>query len=464
MRYYYKPLVALCLLALAAVAPATPALAQAKEAMRLSLADAVKYGQTNSVAVRNAVIDTRIAQAKVSETIGIGLPQISGTFDYSHNINVQKVQLETGAGPFGDPNTPPGTWIYFPFQLKNNAIGSITASQLIFSGSYIVGLQASNTYKELSRKNLNATQIDVAENVTKAYYGVLVNTERIKLLDNSLARLDSTVREAQALLKNGFIEQLDLNRLEVSRNNLMVERQKAARLVDLSMALLKFQMGMPADQPLTLTDRLEANAIASIQPLNSRSFDYSRRIEYSTLQTNELLNNLERRNLKASFLPTLGASFTMGWNAAATNVGDLSSRFLNYSFVGARLSWDLFQGFQRTYKLQQNRLNNEKVKNGYEQLRNGIDLQISQSNTNLTNALETLRTQDRNLGLAREVVRVAKIKYSQGLGSNLEVVTAEADLRDAQTNYYAALYDVLIAKTDLDKATGNLLPNGTLQQ
>ncbi|HEX8532147.1 MAG TPA: TolC family protein, partial [Cytophagales bacterium] len=202
-------------------------------ARRFSLAQAVDFALKNNVNVKNAQIDAASANARVGEIRAIGLPQVSAQAQLIHNIEIQKVVLENGAGPFGNPDIPVGAVLSFPFQLKNLGGVTLNASQLLFDGSYFIGLRAAKTYKELSTKSLTASKIDITEAVTKAYYSVLVNSDRLELLDINLGRLDTVLRETRAMYENGFVEKIDLDRLEVQLNNLNTEKQKVERLADL---------------------------------------------------------------------------------------------------------------------------------------------------------------------------------------------------------------------------------------
>ncbi|MDB5243485.1 MAG: outer rane efflux protein, partial [Spirosoma sp.] len=134
----------------------------------------------------------------------------------------------------------------------------------------------------------------------------------------------------------------------------------------------------------------------------------------------------------------------------------LDSRWPNFSTMGLNLSVPIFDGFARKYQSQQKRFTLQKAQNSGILLKNSIDLQQKQAAITLTNGLQTLRTQQRNRELAAEIVRVTRIKYKEGVGSNIEVLNAETSSREAQTNYFTALYDFLIAKVDKDKATGKL--------
>ena len=450
------------------VLPGFVALELSAQVRTFSANEAIQYALENSQLVRNAKLDTDIAAAKVQETIGIGLPQISGSASVLHYPQIQKFVLENTPGtPFfispdafkGAPaiNAP----IAFGLALENSLTGNIQASQLLFNGNYLVGLKASKTYQELSAKQLKQARTSIAEQVSKTYYSILVNSEKSRLLDLNLSRLDSTCREIRLLFKNGFAEQIDVNRLEVALNNLKSEKQKTIRLLQLARYGLKLQMGMPVGDSLVLTGKLDEVNPDSLQAFGG-TVEYSRRIEYSTLQTQKALTALDLKNVQAGYYPTLVAIANLGVNSAASKFSNLSNfnekfRYAPFSFFGLNLSVPVFDGLQKKYKAEQSRINMMKISNGMKQLENVIDFEVKQANINLANAFESYAIQKRNLKLAEEVVRVSKVKYRQGVGSNLEVTNAESSLKESQTNYYTALYDFIIAKIDLDKAQGQLL-------
>ncbi len=447
------------------LAAALQSVAQVKS---FSAAEAVQYALNNNPAVRNARLDTDIAAAKVRETIGLGLPQVSGSASVLHYPEIQRFVLENTPGTpfFIPPNSFEGAPavnapIAFGLALENSLTGNIQASQLLFNGNYLVGLKASKTYQELSAKQLKQARTNVAEQVSKTYYSILVNSEKSRLLDLNLSRLDSTYREIKLLFKNGFVEKIDVDRLEVALNNLKAEKQKTNRLLQLAQYGLKLQMGMPVGDSLVLTGKLDAVNPDSLQAFGG-NVDYTRRIEYSTLQTQKALTALDLKNVQAGYYPTLVAIATLGVNSAASKFSNLTNfteknRYAPFSFFGVNLSVPVFDGLQKKNKAEQSRINLIKIDNGMKQLENAIDFEVRQANINLANAFENYGIQKRNLKLAEEVVRVSKIKYKQGVGSNLEVTNAEASLKESQTNYYTALYDFIISKIDLEKAQGQLL-------
>jgi outer membrane protein len=224
--------------------------AQTENAASFTLDDCIKYALENTVESKNARIDEQIAKARVRETVGIGLPQVSASVGLQHNQKLPRFFSQynpESPGGFIDLSGLPGIQsgdvvaLQNFFQLRSSGNAGLTVNQILFNGSYLVGLKAADTYKELSTKNSELTKIQVVENVTKAYYGVLVNHERIGLFDSNIARVDSLLRTTRALNQNGFAEGIDVDRIQVSLNNLKSERLKFINLQNLSLCLMNFQ-------------------------------------------------------------------------------------------------------------------------------------------------------------------------------------------------------------------------------
>ncbi|MBT1711616.1 TolC family protein [Fulvivirgaceae bacterium PWU5] len=447
----------------------------------MSLDDCIRYAMENTVEVRNARIDAQISEAKVKETVGLGLPQVDGTVQLTHNPKLPRFysQYVEDQPSIIDLSTVPGIRngdvVAFQnvFQLPSAGDAGIKINQLLFSSSYLVGLKAASTYKELSYKTEEQTQIDVIEKVTKAYYAVLVNNERIALFDNNIGRVDSLLRSTSAMNKNGFSEEIDVDRIRVQLNNLKTERLKFVNSQALGLLLLKFQMNYPMDQPLQVSGTLQTLAVDdALFNEYQQGWDPKNRIEYKLLDTQRRLQELDIKNKYSTSLPTLSAFANLGYSTQSPNISGLfktesnipstdefgPDKWYPYSMIGLTLNIPLFSGLQRNYQLQQAKLSLVKIQNNYNSLKQSIDLSIQQNTTTYKNAVETLKSQQENMTLASKVARVTKIKYEQGVGSNIEVTDAESALREAQVNYYNALYDAIVSKVDLDKAYAKINP------
>jgi outer membrane protein len=455
--------------------------AQAPSSSTMTLDQCITYALENTVNVKNARVDEQIAKARVRETRGIGLPQVDASVGVTHNQKLPR---------FFGPNTTDTTQFSFFqnvegakdgdivagrnfFQLPSSGNAALNINQLLFSSSYLIGLKAASTYKDLASKTTEQTEIQIVENVMKAYYGVIVNNERITLFDNNIARVDSLLQTTKALNKNGFAEEIDVDRIQVTLNNLKSERLKFVNLQNLSMSLLKYQMNYPMDQEISITgDITELTIDEKILDDYEQGWDFKNRIEYRVLDTQRRLLELDLKNKYAASLPNLSAFANLGYSTQSPNVSGLfktntnisdngsigPDKWYSYSTFGVTLNVPIFSGLQRTYQAQQAKLELLKTQNNVASLKQGIDLSIQQNSVTYKNSLETLKSQDQNMDLAEKVAKVTKVKYEQGVGSNIEVIDAESSLREAQVNYYNALYDALIAKVDLDKAFAKIDP------
>ena len=415
-----------------------------------NLQQCIDYAYKNQVNVKNASIDKEIARYKIKETTGIGLPQIKSVSTYNYFIDVPTQVIPRSA--FGDAS---GGFLTPQFGIANTLSYGLEASQILFNGSYLVGLQASKTYAELSNKALDRTKIDVNVAVSKAYYQLLIARERLILLDANIDRLAKSFKEIKALNENGFVEKIDVDRLTVLSNNIQTERSNVLRLLDLNNNLLKFQMGMPIGDKLIIYEKIEDISFAKETVLADTSAFMSRP-EYALLQTQKKLNQLDLKRYKFQFLPSLAAFGNFSTAFQSNNFNTLFDRSFPTSLIGLQLNVPIFSGGQKYYRVKQAQLAVKKSDNDLYNLQNGINLQINQSQTAYINGLESLENQKRNRELAQEVLRVTKIKYEQGIGSSLEVTTAETSLKESETNYINSLYDALNNKVNLDKALGRI--------
>jgi outer membrane protein TolC len=429
--------------------------AQSESKKNFSLQESLQFALEHSASIKNADLDIQIAQKRIKETKGTGLPQVSLSGDVTYFL-----EFPTSIIPASifNPLAPIDQYVAFQFGLPMSSKAGFDVSQLLFSGEFLVGLQAAKSYAELSRRNKERTEQEVLQQVSKSYYLVLINQERVGLLDANIQRLEKILKDTKALNEQGFVEKLDVDRLSVSLSNLKIEKQKMQNFVEISLYLLKFQMGYPVGEPIQLIDKLnESLARASIASEGS----FEKRPEYKLLQMQQKLYELDLRRHRAAYLPTLVAFGNFAYQGYRADFGDiffqpLTKRFYPQSLVGLQLNVPIFKGLSQHARVEQAQLAMQKSSNDMANFKNAVALEVFNSQSSLNNSLKTLDEQKKNVDLATEVARVTRIKYEQGVGSNLEVVTAETELKNAQTNYLSTLYDALVARTDLEKANGTL--------
>ena len=427
----------------------------------LTLEACIEQGLANSVAIANAKLDYQKAKADVGVIKADGLPQASLSTGFTHNFKIPVAFLP--ASTF-DRTAPPDLIVPARFGVNYGANLSGSFTQLLFDGTYLLGLKAASTYSQLTEKLVTRTEIDVRTNVSKAFYGVLIAKQRLGLLEANQKRLEALLNDTKALYKAGIVEKLDADRIEVTFNSIKIEVQKMQRLLELSTALLKFQMGLQAYDQISVKGELkdlESNTAALKASLatNDDNFDYQQRIETNILENQIVLERYNVRRFRMGYYPRLTFGFNYGANAGGNQFGDVfkfTERWFTQGSYSLGLSIPIFDGLRKHYQIQGAKVGLLKAENTLKETKRGIDLEIKQSKISLRNALETLEAQQKNMELAREVARITKVKYKEGVGSNMEVIEAENSFITAETNYYAALYDAVIAQTDLDKARGEL--------
>ena len=479
MKPFYKILLVVLLL------PSLSFAQQSQGTQSFTLEQCIQYALENAVAVKNAAIDEQIADARVKETRGIGLPQIDGTVSVMHNQKLPRFFIkydasQASANPFASQlGSVPGiedqdvVAMQNFFQLPSNGNANVSVNQLLFNSSYLVGLKAASTYRQLSERSTQQTKEQTVQQVTKAYFGVLINKDRMRLFDTNITRVESLLKSTTALNENGFVESIDVDRIKVALNNLKAERDKFYNLQELSSLLLKFQMNYPMEQPLDVTgDIADLQVDENVLSNYALDWNYTQRTDYQLLETNKRLLELDVKNKYSTSLPSLSAFANFGYATQSSNISGLFKTNSNIedggglgpdkwyptTSFGVSLNVPIFSGLQRNYRIQQAKLSLMKVENQFATLKSGIDLEIKQAATNYLNAIKSLKSQDENKKLAENIARVTRIKYEQGVGSNTEVIDAESSLKESQINYYSALYDALVAKVDLDKAYGKLNP------
>ncbi len=445
--------------------------AQDAKSNSFSLQQSIDYAYKNSPNYLNAQSDVLMAKYKRKEVLGMAMPQIGASVDMKNFMKIPTSVLpnfvspavygglvQAGVAPYDPQKLSPDGYepIAANFGTTFQAQAGASASLLVFSADYLIGLKATKEYISLMNINVNRSKADLVSQVSKAYYSVLVNNQRIALLDANITKLEKLLSDTKAFNKQGFVEQIDVDRLEVAFNNLTTEKQKIERLISLSENVLKFQMGYTGSENLTLTDSL---SISDKEDLSISKIDITKRSEYQMLEVQQRLNNINVKRLKYGYLPSLVAYSSFNYSGQRNDLKFFTKEHIWYptALLGGTLSLSIFDGFQRHYQIQQAKLDFKKGENNLKNLQLAIELEGASAAVNYSNASSSLQVQKRNLDLAQNIYTVSQKKYEQGVGSNIEVINAQQSLKESQANYFNAVYDLLVYKIDYLKATGSLI-------
>jgi len=449
---------------------ALPALAQEKHAFTIQ--QALDYAKKNNVQVKNALLGIQLQQQQNREITAAAYPQINGSIGATYNPYVAVQVIPNFIAPSvykvlsdnsvkdgnGNPITMPGSFedIAAQFSTKFNASAGVDLNQLLFDGQVFIGLKARSTSIAWQTKYAEVTEETVRTNIYKIYYQLLVGKTQIDLLDANIARIEKLSHDTKELYKNGFAEQLDVNKVEVQAANLNTEKLKALNSISNGYLGLKFLIGMPIKDSLALTDSLDEEQIKQgILPL--ADYNYKDRKDYQYAELGKKLNEFNIKRYQLSQIPTFSLSGNYS-KSAQRNTFDFTGKgdWYNISAISVRMSIPIFNGFAAKARIGQARIQLQQTQNQIENLKIQIDQEVETAKSNFTTAVTTLDYQKKNMQLAETVYDQTKKKYEIGTGSNTEITAAETDLKQAQTNYINAVYDAIIAKIDYLKATGKL--------
>ncbi len=420
---------------------------QYAQTTRLSLQEAVDYGLKNHPQVQTATLNERSAEVTVDNRIATGLPQVDAKLDYQNFI-----ELPTSLIPAEFFGGEPGTFQPVQFGTEQNVSASISASQLLFNGAWLVGVSAAKQYAALVKQQSKLATSDVRKNVESAYYGVLVAQRFEELLQQNISNLNKVLFEVAELNKQGFVESIDVDRLTISKITLEGQMANAQRQTALAMQFLKFSMGMDMNTTIELTD-----TIGPIEEVNIAAANYLSRPEFGIMETLVTLNELNVKVNKAAYLPSLVAygSYTQNAQRNEFNFFNADEPWFGIGLVGVTLSVPVFSGTMRRTNVQQAEIALEKVRLEQYTATQGILLEVEKAKTDYQNAMSDLEVQQKNIELAQKIYNTTLIKYREGVGSSLELNSAESTLYQAQGSFIGALYNVLNTKTSLNKALGN---------
>ncbi|MEJ7767720.1 MAG: TolC family protein, partial [Chitinophagaceae bacterium] len=404
------------------------------------------------VQVKNALINIAIQQQSNREITASAYPQLDGSVNFTDYLSIPTNLLP---GEFF--GRPAGTYIPVRFGTKFNSSYGINLRQILFDGQVFVGLQARSASIKYAEQNVAVTQEQIKANVYKVYYQLVVGRNQVKLLDANILRSEKLLNDTKELFKNGFQEKLDVDKVNVSLSNLRTDRTKIENQLQTGNLALKYLMGMPVKEELVLTDSLR-DADLKQDLLSDGNFRYEDRVEYQLQQTIARLGEYNVKRYKVSYYPAL--TLTGGYNRNAQrntfNFFKSGEPWFPTSFFAIGLAVPIFDGFAKDARIRQAKLQLQQTQNTITDLRNSIDNDLQTSKVQIGNALLSIDEQKKNMALAEQVYNQTKLKYEQGLGSNLEVTNAETDMITAQNNYFSAVYDAIIARIDYLKAIGKL--------
>ncbi len=433
--------------------------AQNNEAISFSLQEAIDYAMDNAYQKISADYDVEAAKKKLWESIAIGLPQVDGSAAYNHSLDLPVSLLPVEILPPDNwpPGTQPGDKIPVSFATAFDANYSLAVSQLLFDGSYIVGLQASKVFLKLNEEQREKAEIEIRNTVFQAYYVAMTAKENVATFKKSLEVNKKTLAETKAYFDNGFRELIDVSQIELLVSNGEIRLLEVERSFDVAIALLKFSIGMNLDQELNLTDNMETMlANVAIYNTDQTDFQLGNHIDYKLAVTNVESMHLFLKNERAQYLPKLNASYSYNRTGFGDEWNIFGKEWYPSQFVGLSLSVPIFTSGFRHAKVQQEKINYLKAQNDELMVSENLKKDYLNASTNLATAREQYRNSVKNKDLANTIYEVTLTKFKNGIVGSTVLSQNEGQYIDSEVAYVDAVLKLLQAHIEYQKIIGKL--------
>lgn len=416
--------------------------------LKLSLNEAITYALEHNRQVLNAENDIAAAKKQKWEATATGLPQINAIVDYQNWLKQQVALIP--AEFFGGE---PGDFAEVAFGTKHNINATATLSQLIFDGSYLVGLQSAKVFLEISKNAKQKTEQEIKKGVIDAYGNALMAEESISILEKNKETLQKNLNDIQKTYENGLAEEESVEQLQITLSNIENNLNKTLRLRKISYSMLNFILGIDINDPVELTDDLESLTSQNINlDLLAESLNPENNIDFKIAQNNERSKELLLKYEKSKALPSLSAFINGAYNGYSNTFTFLRSdqRWLGSSLLGVSLNVPIFSSLERTARTQRAQINYEKAKIELTEAEQQLALKTATAKNEYQYAIQQYQTAKMNLALAERIEKKNEIKFFEGVGSSFDLHQAQIQLYTAQNEYLQSMLDVLTKKADLE--------------
>lgn len=426
------------------------AVSSSAQTQSYSLKEAQEYAVANAYSIRTNALEVQRSQKVIWENIARGLPQVSASGNFVDNIALMSNFIDFG----GQPQL-------LTFGTKYNSTGTINVDQLIFDGSYIVGLMAAKVVKLTAENDLEKSYIDIREDVAQAYHFSLITAKSLEVVRENLKYIRQNLAETRELFDAGFVEQQDVDQLDLLVTNLETNEMNMLQQNEIAMTLLKLNMGLPVNTKIELSDDLNQLLVFTEtgSEISNEKFTVEQDIDYRILLANMEASKLQLRNEQVQYLPRLSAYYQYNHQFISSdfNVFDASgNNAFNYTFQswGLRLNWTLFTSGMRYAKTQQARINFDKMAIAETQMKDAKQLEYLQAKTNYEFALNSYFAQQKNNKIAKDIRDKTATKLKEGIASSLEFTQAENQYQQSLTSLLQSANSVLDKKVALEKILG----------
>lgn len=405
-----------------------------------TLEEVVAYALKHQPGVQQAEINQEIVNQAVKGKLADWYPQISFNYNYQRFIDLQSSVIGGEVIRFG---------------VNNTSSAQLTATQSLFNRDVLLASNTASTVRLQAEQGIQQAKIQMVVNVSKAFYDLLATQKQIEVSEESVIRLESSLKDARSRYEAGVADKTDYQRATIALGNAQAAYKANQELLGYKQQNLKTLMGYPLEEELPIAydvDMIENEILLDTSEL----MNPVNHIDFRLLQTQRELQEANVKYNQWAFLPSLSAFGAYNLNYQNDNFGELYNTSYPYSYVGATLSLPLFQGGKRLSKIQEQKWTSDRLDVGIADLKNKLDTEYDRALAAYKSNLYSYLAQKQNVELAQEVYDIIQLQYQSGVKTYLDVTIAETDLRTTRINYFNALYQVLASKIDVNRALGTI--------
>lgn len=413
----------------------------------LSLQHCIDKALQENLSIKSARYDIDLTNDKIQEVKAGLFPQVNLNANYQYNTQIAKQLVP--AATFGGKQ---GEFLTLQFGVPMTTTIGVSANQALFNAQIFIGLKAAKTASELSQLQLLKNQEDVVYNVSATYYNAQSLAQQIELLKQNLASVLKLIDTSNLLYQNQLARKIDVERLEVNRANLETQIENLENTYSQLISLLKFLTNTPQDTPLEIQKDIQTDLNTLLQETGS----IEQRTEFKLLEVQKVLNGFEQKQISSAYFPIISLVGQYAQQGFA-KPRELDYRSFPVSFVGIQLQMNLFDGFNKMYKIRQKKIELQKLENQVLTFKENTSREMTNARNTLKVNLKSLTFQQANMTLAQKVYEQTQMQFKEGIVGITDVLNAENALKEAQTNYLTALVKVRVAELDLKKVNGTLI-------
>ena len=415
---------------------------------KLTLLQAQDYAIKNANSVTQSRYDEELAQIQVDQVLAVGLPQLNGSVQFQNFLNLP-TSIIPGA-IFGAPGQDVKVQFGVPYQMT----AGLNGSQLLFDGSWFIGMQASKEYTQLAALKTKKSEFEIKHQVAQSYFLAVIAKETIQLYEEGKKLIAQSLQETKALFKEGFVEEQSIDQLQLALNEWESRIIIAQANATLTLDLLKFNMGMPLNTEVELQDNTSSLTAETSTALLEAKFVIENNFDVQLINKAMSLQGLNIKSKKAAFLPNLAGFYNLQTQALRRefDFADTKKQWFPVQLWGVQMNVPILSGGGRYKSIKRAEVELAQLNANSNMAKQGAQLAYKNAQTGYLTALKSAENSKASMELSNKIFAKTNLKFKEGIGTSFELTQVNNQVLQAQGAYVQALLQMLNAKDQLQKA------------